>query len=66
LRTLQLLGPTLEVIAAYYQQRFCLLSSPEFAQILLTLEEPARTELRKRISVMKRDLYHLLLNPRPP
>jgi hypothetical protein len=66
LRTLQLLGPTLEVIAAYYQQRFCLLSLPEFAEILLSLEEPARTKLRKRISVIKRDLYHLLGNARPP
>jgi hypothetical protein len=66
LRTLQLLGPTLEVIAAYYQQRFCLLSLPEFAEILLSLEEPARTKLRKKISVIKRDLYHLLGNARPP
>jgi hypothetical protein len=66
LRTLQLLGPTLEVIAVYYQQRFCLLSLPEFADILRSLEEPARTKLRKRIGVIKRDLYHLLENARPP
>jgi hypothetical protein len=65
-RTLQLLGPTLEVIAAYYQQRFCLLTLPEFADILLSLEEPARTKLRKRISVIKRDLYRQLANARPP
>jgi Transposase DDE domain len=66
LRTLQLLGPTLEVIAAYYQQRFCLLSLPEFAEILLSLEDPARTKLRKRIGAIKHDLYHLLENARPP
>ena len=65
-RTLQLLGPTLEVIAAYYQQRFCLLSLPEFAEILLSLDEPARTKLRRRISVIKRHLYHLLAKARPP
>ena len=66
LRTSQLLGPTLEVIAAYYQQRFGLLTLPEFADILLSLKEPARTKLRKRISAIKRDLYHLLANARPP
>ena len=66
LRTLQLLAPTLEVIAAYYQQRFCLFSLPDFAEILLSLEEPARTKLRKRIGVIKRVLYHLLENARPP
>jgi hypothetical protein len=30
------------------------------------LDEPARTKLRKRISVIKRDLYHLLGNARAP
>jgi hypothetical protein len=41
-RLLQLLNPTLEVVAVYYQQRFCLLSLGEFATILLELEESPR------------------------
>jgi len=65
-RTLDLLGPTVEVVAVYYQQRFCLLLLPEFAAILLEVTEPARTKLLKKMQQLKKDLYHLLRNPRPP
>ncbi len=65
-RTLDMLGPTVEVVAVYYQQRFCLLLLPEFAAILLEVTEPARTKLRKKMQQLKKDLYHLLRNPRSP
>ena len=60
------LAPTLDVVAVYYQQRFCLLSLPEFARILLTLDEAARQKLLKKIRQFKKDLDGLLVNPRPP
>jgi len=66
LRTLQLLNPTLEVVAVYYQQRFCLLMIPEFAVLLLELEEAARTKLLPKIKQISRDVYQLLQNVRPP
>src|SRR5712691_3762137 len=65
-RLLQILNPTLEVVAVYYQQRFCLLSLPEFAVILLELEEAARAKLLPKMKQIKRDVYHLLQNARPP
>ena len=65
-RLLQFLNPTLEVVAVYYQQRFCLLSIPEFAVILLELEEEARGKLRPKMQQIKRDVYRLLHNARPP
>jgi hypothetical protein len=65
-RILQTLGPTLEVVALYYQQRFCLLLLPEFAEILLTIEGEAREKLLKKMRQIKRDVYHLLQNARPP
>ncbi len=65
-RTLDLLGPTVEVIAVYYGQRFCLLTLPEFAAILLEVTEPARTKLLEKMRRLQQDLYHLLKNPRPP
>jgi len=65
-RLLQLLNPTLEVVAVYYQQRFCLLSLGEFATILLELEEEARTKLLPKMKQIKRDVYYLLQNARPP
>ena len=46
-RTLDMLGPTVEVVAVYYQQRFCLLLLPEFGAILLEVTEPARAKLLK-------------------
>ena len=65
-RLLQFLNPTLEVVAVYYQQRFCLLTLAEFATILLELEEEARARLRPKMKQIQRDVYHLLQNARPP
>ncbi len=65
-RLLQLLNPTLEVVAVYFQQRFCLLSLGEFATILLELEDEARAKLLPKMKQIKRDVYHLLQNARPP
>ncbi len=65
-RLLQFLNPTLEVVAVYYQQRFCLLSLAEFAVILLELDETSRAKLLPRIKQIKRDVYQLLQNARPP
>lgn len=65
-RLLQRLAPTLEVVAVYYQQRFCFLLLPEFAEILLTAPEPAREKLVKKMRQIKRDIYHLLHNVGPP
>jgi len=65
-RILEMLGPTVKVVAVYYQQRFCFLLLPEFAEILLTLTEAARQKLLKKMRLLKRDLYHLLENARPP
>jgi len=63
---LDLLTPTLEVVALYCQQRFCLLSLPEFARILLSLPEEARSKLRKKLRQLEKDLDGLLSNARPP
>jgi Transposase DDE domain len=49
-RTRQLLSPTLEVVAVYYRQRFCLLTLAEFARILLEIAEPVRGKLREKAS----------------
>jgi hypothetical protein len=65
-RTLQLLNPTLEVVAVYYQQKFCLLSLGEYGAILLDLDEEARARLRPKMKQIQRDVYHLLQNARPP
>ncbi|MEK7406661.1 MAG: hypothetical protein AAB225_16395 [Acidobacteriota bacterium] len=65
-RTWQLLSPSLEVVAVYHRQRFCLLTLAEFAGILLDLEEPARTKLRAGIRRIEKDLYSLLEDARPP
>ncbi|MEK7405774.1 MAG: hypothetical protein AAB225_11755 [Acidobacteriota bacterium] len=46
-RAWELLSPTLEVVAVYYRQRFC----------LLTLAEPARIKLREKLSHLERELY---------
>ena len=63
---LDLLSPTLEVVAVYYQQRFCLLSLPEFARILLDLQEKERRRLRKKMRQFENNLDGLLHNPRSP
>jgi len=65
-RLLQLVNPSVELVVAYYQQRFCLLSLAEFAVLLLELEEAARAKLLPRMKQLQRDIYHLLQNARPP
>src|SRR5713101_2201482 len=65
-RVFQLLNPALEVVAVYYQRRFCLLSLGEFATILLDLDEEARARLRPKMKQIQREVYHLLQNARPP
>lgn len=65
-RILQQLGPTVQVVAVYYRQRFCLLLLPEFAEILLELAEDARAKLLRKMRLLKRDLYQLLENARSP
>ena len=65
-RVMQFLNPTLEVVAVYYRQRFCLLSLAEFGVILLELDETARAKLPPKIKQIKRDVYRLPQNPRSP
>jgi hypothetical protein len=65
-RILERLGPTLELVAVHYRQRFCLLLLPEFAEILLEVAGDARAKLLKKMRLLKRDIYHLLENARPP
>src|SRR5674476_1629857 len=49
--TRQLLSPSLEVVAVYYRQRFCLLTLAEFGRILLDIPDPARAKLRENSNV---------------
>ncbi len=65
-RTWQLLSPTLEVVAVYYRQRFCLLTLAEFGRILLDIAEPVRGKLRKKLKRIEREQYTLLENTRAP
>ena len=65
-RTWQLLSPTLEVVAVYYRQRFCLLTLAEYGRILLDIEEPARSKLREKLRRIEREQYSLLDSARPP
>jgi len=65
-RTWQLLSPTLEVVAVYYRQRFCLLTLAEYGRILLDVAEPVRGKLRDRLRQIEREQYSLLENARPP
>jgi len=65
-RTWQLLSPTLEVVAVYYRQRFCLLTLTEFGKILLAIDEPARSKLREKLRRIDREQYSLLENARSP
>jgi len=65
-RLLETLGPTVDRVAVYCQQRFCLFSLPEFAEILLSLPAPARRKLLPKIRQLRRDLYRLLENARAP
>jgi Transposase DDE domain len=61
-----LLSPTLEVVAVYYRQRFCLLTLAEYGRILLQVAEPVRGKLRDRLRQIEREQYGLLENVRPP
>jgi hypothetical protein len=65
-RTWELLSPTLEVVAVYYRQRFCLLTLAEFGRLLLDMAEPFRGKLRERLRQIEREQYSLLENARPP
>jgi len=65
-RLLETLGPTVDRVAVYCQQRFGLFSLPEFAEILLSLPAPARRKLLPKIRQLRRDLYRLLENARAP
>jgi hypothetical protein len=65
-RAWQLLSPTLEVVAVYYRQRFCLLTLAEYGRILLEVAEPARGKLRDRLRQIEREQYSLLENARAP
>ena len=65
-RTRQLLSPTLEVVAVYYRQRFCLLTLAEFGRILLDIEQPVRGKLREKLRRIEREQYSLLETVRAP
>ena len=65
-RTWQLLSPSLEVVAVYYRQRFCLLTLAEFGRILLDIAEPACGKLREKLRSIEREQYSLLENARSP
>ena len=62
----QLLSPTLEVVAVYYRQRFCLLTLAEFGSILLDTAEPVRGKLREKLKRIEGEQYSLLENARAP
>jgi hypothetical protein len=65
-RTWQLLSPTLEVVAVYYRQRFCLLTLAEYGTILLDIAEPVRGKLREKLRRIEREQYSLLETARSP
>ena len=65
-RTWQLLSPSLEVVAVYYRQRFCLLTLAEFGRILLDIAEPVRGKLREKFRRIEREQYSLLETARSP
>jgi hypothetical protein len=65
-RTRQLLSPTLEVVAVYYRQRFCLLTLAEFARILLEIAEPVRGKLQEKLRRIEREQFSLLETARSP
>jgi hypothetical protein len=65
-RACQLLSPTLEVVAVYYRQRFCLLTLAEFGRILLDIAEPVRGKLREKLRRIECEQYSLLETARSP
>lgn len=64
--TQRLLSPSLEVVAVYYRQRFCLLTLAEFGRILLEIPDPARGQLREKLRRIGREQYSLLETARSP
>jgi len=64
--TQRLLSPSLEVVAVYYRQRFCLLTLAEFGSILLEITDPARGKLREKLRRIGREQYSLLDTARAP
>lgn len=64
--TRRLLSPSLEVVAVFYQQRFCLLTLAEFGRILLDITDPARGKLREKLRRIEREQYSLLETARAP
>ena len=62
----QLLSPSLEVVAVYYRQRFCLLTLAEHGRILLEIAEPVGGKPRDQLRRIEREQYSLLENARPP
>jgi hypothetical protein len=65
-RILDILNPSLQVVAVYYQQRFCLMTLGEIGTILLDLKEEARARLRPKMKQIQRGVDHLPQNARPP
>jgi hypothetical protein len=65
-RAWQLLAPSLEVVAVYYRQRFCLLTLAEFGRTLLDIAEPVRGKLREQLRRIEREQYSLLETARAP
>jgi BarA-like signal transduction histidine kinase len=57
---------SLEVVAVYYRQRFCLLPLAEYGRILLDIAEPVRGKLRDKLRRIEREQFSLLENARPP
>ena len=65
-RAWQLLSPSLEIVAVYYRQRFCLLTLAEFGRILLDIAEPVRGKLREKLRRIEQEQYSLLETARAP
>lgn len=65
-RVWQLLSPTLEVVAVYFRQRFCLFTLAEYSRILLDIAEPVRGKLREKLRRIEREQYSLLETARAP
>jgi hypothetical protein len=62
----QLLSPSLEIVAVYYRQRFCLLTLAELGRILLDITDPARGKLREKLRRIEREQYSQLETARSP
>ncbi|MGH9879878.1 MAG: hypothetical protein ACRD6N_00480, partial [Pyrinomonadaceae bacterium] len=65
-RTLELLRPTLTVIVIYYQNYIACLSPLQHQELVLTLDEAARTKILAKTRRLRRNLAQQLQNPRAP